>query len=583
MKPSSGRFLISCLADFPDDCNVLTFTPALLQQLLERMQWMGVRRVYWNYYQEGAWKNFADRSPSTAQTLENLGDPMVMAARMSHELGMEFYATIKPYETGGTHSNPKDSPDMLAVPGLPGIGGSYKVDPWVMARPELRVGARTGDMPAGLEKTPITRIQLRQKDMSPIRIKPENLEIWTSDDNRGYRKRDVSFTLTETVETCPGDIVEMMGNLVTRKGEPVRALNVTGLNLLDPFIVVTTNFKDAQGTFRNTAMEMVRAFGPDDEPLPIVVGSAKAVWRPVRDFRTDDLEYDGGMGDCDVRLDVSNESAEFFSWQGEYSGAKFHDGVVGLAKGRNMYVSGSLCEAYPEVQDYWMSWVGDCIAAGADGMDVRISNHSCWANTPDLYGFNEPVADEYQRRYGVNPDLEDFDGELLGAVRGDFFDQFLRRAKTRLSAAGKRMQVHCEMESFRPDANQGRRRSRPGNINFNWRDWLRSGLADEATLFGRSWAAEQTLNDALVQEMLREAADAGVPVHFSYGFSSRNPGLSPKQLEYAYRFGGLSGYTFYETGAAYDNQSLGPDGKLEFRPGLTEGIRDRVYSLGILD
>ena len=465
---------------------------------------------------------------------------------------------------------------MIAVPGLPCIGGVCKVDPWVMARPEMRVRGRSADIPIGLEKIPIERIQLRQKDMSPVRIAPENIEIWTSDDNNAYQKQDLTFALTESVETCPRDVFELDGDRVTSKGEPVRALNLSGLNLLDPFIAITTNFEDRNGSFRNTAMEMVRAFGPGDQPMPIVVASHKAVWRPLRDFRTGDLEYDAGVGDAMVCLDVTN--------QPDTSAGESNDGVIAIARGRNEYFSGSLCEAYPEVQAYWLSWVGACIAAGVDGLDVRISCHSSWTNTPEIYGFNEPVAAEYQRRYGVNPDVEPYDPALLGALRGEFFDQFLRATKLRLSAAGKQMQVHAEMESFRPDACQGRWRTRPGNIAFNWRNWLRSGLADEATLFGRGWMPEQMLNDALTLEMLREAADTNVPVHLSKAVGhSCDGGVHADLLEYIYRFGGLAGYTLYETAAMYDGGGLGADGQLQFHPGLCEGIRDRVRSLGLVD
>ena len=134
------------------------------------------------------------------------------------------------------------------------------------------------------------------------------MEIWTSDDNNGYSKRDLEFDVSEGVETCPRDIVDIDGNPVSSRGEDVRVLNITGLNLLDPFIAVTTNFDDQAGTFANTAVEMVRAFGPDDQSLPILVASHKAIWRPQRDLRSGDLEYDTGLGGAVVRLDVSQRS-----------------------------------------------------------------------------------------------------------------------------------------------------------------------------------------------------------------------------------------------------------------------------------
>jgi hypothetical protein len=92
------------------------------------------------------------------------------------------------------------------------------------------------------------------------------------------------------------------------------------------------------------------------------------------------------------------------------------------------------------------------------------------------------------------------------------------------------------------------------------------------------------LNDALTLGMLREAADAGVPVHLSKAVGHSHDGeVHADLLEYIYRFGGLAGYTLYETAAMYDGQHLGPDGQLQFHAGLCEGIRDRVRTLGIVD
>ncbi len=567
---SKDNFTVSALVDFADDYIDIAFTPALVDDLIDRLQWIGVTRIYWNFYQRGV-VEYLSTGTRGAETHANLGEPIAAGARSAHERGMEFFATIKPYETGATHANPASSPRILAHPGLPGIGGVYIVDDWVAARPEMRVKARAADLPVGIEDVPVRRIQLRQKDMAPVRIRREHIEIWTSDDNVGYTKKDVPFELGESVSTCSQDVRNMQGDPVTSQGDWIRVLDLTGLDLRDPFIAVTTSFDDDEGTFANTAFEMVRAYGPGGRRLPVVVASHRAVWRPQRDFRTGDLEYDGGIGDEVVRLDVDNSRPVS-------SGT---DGVIAFSRGRNEYLSGSVCEAYPEVREYWLDWVGQCIAAGVDGVDVRISCHSSWTDNPEVYGFNEPVAEEYERRYGTDPDAGPYDPELLGKLRGEFFDRFLWASKRRLSAAGKKLSVHVEMESFRPDACQGRTRSRPGNIEFDWRGWLSSGLADEATLFGRVWDPDVTLEDDLVLEMLDAAGAAGVPVHLSrqvgHGAMSE-----PEKLEYAYRSGRLAGYCFYETASMYDrNNPLDRRRRLRFKPGLLEGIRERAIALGL--
>ena len=589
-------FLISTTVDFPDDCQHIVFTRDLLAELMDRMRSIGVRRVYWNYYQPGWWELFSDRSPAVRETVENMsGKPLAAGCQIAHERGMEFYAIIKPYEMGMSATEIPAGPIGSVKPGLPRIGGfNLEIEPWLLARPELRVRVRGGGALAGLGKVPVTRIQLRQCGMTPIRIEPQNLEIWTSATNSGYTRQDVSFSVTEGVDNCPRDVYDVLGNLVTRKGEPVRVLDIRGLGLLDSFIAVTTDFDDDVGTFRNTAVEMVRAFGPDDQPLPIVVASHKGQWRNPRDVRVGDLAYDGGIGDFNVCLDVTNirqvcphcrehgylqcRQRPFFP---EFTLCR--DGVIAFARGHNAYLPGSPCEAYPEVQSCWLDWVGECIASGVDGVDWRISNHSSWTDYPELYGFNEPLLAEYQRRYGVNPDVEPYDPELLGALRGEIYDQFLWRARRRLAAAGKKMHVHIEVESFRPDAAQARRRTRPGNIHFNWRRWLHTGLADEATLMAVGWFPDRVLEDRTARDMIAEGNAASVPLHLRHFiWLSRDGKVHADRLERAYRDGGLSGYNLYETAAFFDGRSLGPDGHLQPIPGLFEELRQRIESLSLL-
>ena len=585
------RFLISATIDFPDDCQYIPFNEEMLAQLMDGLQFIGARRVYWGYYQPGRWDAMFERSEAIRETFENLGKPITVASQLAKQRDLEFYAIIKPYETGGLAVSPTTSDR----PGLPCIGGvRTELDPWVISHPELRVRARAADVHDDLERVPVERIQLRQQDMTPVRIKPENLEIWTSDDNCGYHKQDVTFAVNEDVAVCPRDVYDVLGHLVTRKGERVRVLNLTGLSLCEPFIAVTTNIDDETGSFRNTASEMIRAYGPGDQPLSIVVASHKTVSRRPRDLRSGDLVFDGGIGDVNICLDVSNVQAVCpHCRERGYSDCMqmplfpeeptCRDGVIAFARDRNEYLSCAVCEAYPEVQSYWLSWVGDCLKAGVDGIDWRISNHSCWTDTPELYGFNEPVLKEYGRRYDANPDVNSYDPELLGAVRGDFYDQFLRRVKHRLSAAGKNLQVHLEVESYRPNAPLARRRTRPGLITFNWQRWLRTGLADEATLMGVNWTPQQILADTVGQKMVAEARASGVPVYLRHHmFSCRDGNTHADRMEYAYRSDVLSGYNYYDAACLYDRFHLSPDGRLEFYPGMLEALKERAERLDLL-
>ena len=612
-SPPGGPFLLSATVAFPDDCSEVVFNKALLEHLLEHMKWMGVRRLYWEYYGDmtkGYWAT-AIRRPAqsgatgvnvpgihpTKQTLLNFGEPPInVGARIARQLGLEFYAIIKPYEAGNSTSEPLGSPRRREITGLPRIGGvSDRSYPWTVRHPELRLRARQSDLPRGVDGIIVHAIQLRKSDDSAHSLRGEHLEIWTSTDNYKYRKKNIRFTVKESVETCPQDVFDINGRLVTSKGAKVRAVTLQGLKLSDPFIAITTNSPSRRGSFRNTALEIVRAYGMDGKEIPIVVASHRSVWGRVRDFRTGGLEFDGGIGAIPVTLDVDNRLQNcttcLAQGRADCLGAitlypEFplcRDGLIAFARGRNEYYSGGLCEAYPEVQGYWLDWIGECLAAGVDGLDIRISNHSTWSDYMDLYGFNEPVAAEYERRYGVDPNHESYDPQLLADLRGDFYDQFLAKAKQKLSAAGKKLQLHIEVESFRPDAAPMRVRTRPGNTTFHWRRWIDSGLADETTLMPVSWGLDRVLKDSLADEILSRCRKAGVPLYVrNYMWNSRDGQVQGDLLELVFRHGGYSGYNFYETASFYDFKKTAEQGRLAFFPGMVEGIRSRVRQLGLI-
>ena len=69
----NDRFVVSALVDFPDDCGNIVFTRSLVENLIERLQSVGITRVYWNFYQAGMWEFFGAGSEATRETLGNLG------------------------------------------------------------------------------------------------------------------------------------------------------------------------------------------------------------------------------------------------------------------------------------------------------------------------------------------------------------------------------------------------------------------------------------------------------------------------------------------------------------------------------
>ena len=527
-------FLLSATVDFPDDVGQGPYNLELLDQLMGQLAQMGVRRVYWLYYgdiePDSYWAgNLFDYMKYGQETLANLGEPVRAAVPVAHRHGLELYGVLKPYNTGISGTYPEGSPRAGAT-GITRIGGTLQqVIPFVERYPETRVLRRPWNPPDDLQKVPIRKIRLLKKDDSPTRVRAENLQIWTSPTNYRYQPRFKSDQMREEVTSADREVRDYYGNLLTAKGAPVRALTLEGLDLDYRYVLVTTDFQDRSGDFRNSAVAMIEAYGPGPDPLPIVVGSHSAIWTQPRSFRTGGLEFDLGLGPYEMTLDEDNHSSEGQGWA--------RGGCVAFARGKNTHLPCTPCEVYPEVQKLWLGWIDRLVQAGVDGIDLRLSHHGSLTDEPFEYGFNEPVLQEYAKRHG-EPAGGAYDLTLLSQIRGQHYSAFVGEASRRVRRAGGKMQVHLHAEAFRPDPCQGQLMGFPANVSFQWQDWLKSGLLDGATL-RTSWfeaiedppggaphrsRLSNALDDPMVKEMLELTGELDLPVYLNR-YVSRTVGI----------------------------------------------------------
>jgi len=82
---------------------------------------------------------------------------------------------------------------------------------------------------------------------------------------------------------------------------------------------------------------------------------------------------------------------------------------------------GTPCEAYPEVQEYWIEQVRRVLAMGFDGIDFRLQNHSGMVTDYVNYGYNEPIVRSYKEKYGINILKDKADPLKIMQIRGDYF------------------------------------------------------------------------------------------------------------------------------------------------------------------
>lgn len=492
---------LEVMVDFVDD--VLRSNCIISERHIDAMSGMfaklGVGRLVWGCYGDGRGGYlFPDGYDVGRHKWSNYGEvygggrnPLAEAVQAGHRHGQEVYAYFKPYETGPGMVFPTGSPEAEKWGQVDHIGGKLAwLDPFVAENPHLRIKHKDDPVP-GAAQGPIRKIKLIKKDDSPTRIKREHLEIWTSSVNYRYKKLDLDFECRETVEAAEVDVRDQNNVLVTARGDRVRVLTLSGLDIRDPYVLITTNMKNGTADFENIATDMMRAYdGHDREMIGVFATGASIYCRDRINFRDWGLMFDFGWTRHLLRLDADS------------SGGK--DGFIAFTRGRNQYLPGALCETEPEVQEYWLAHVGEILNMGVDGIEFRVENHSTHTDYPEEYGFNPAVIERC-----------DSTGRDVATVRGDAYTDFVREAKQLISARGKQMRVNLNVDWFSNDRPACRRLAYPANIEFQWQRWIDEGLLDQATLRAYN-RREQMLADGFATEITDRCESAGIPVAFNH-------------------------------------------------------------------
>jgi uncharacterized lipoprotein YddW (UPF0748 family) len=529
-------FLLEALVDFVDDALAapVPVTAKHIDSMMQRLKELGVRRVSWAYYGDGHggylvptsctdenWKNLA-------LTYRQLGNPLRVAVEAGHRHGLEVYAYYKPYETGPALILPKGSPECKKDGRIAQQGGSLGwVDPFVVKHSDLRIRHRDEGLLTDANRPRVRTIRLTKSDAAPTRVTGESIEIWTSANNYGYQKANVAPRFAQSVEKSPREVRDNQGRVLTRKGDPVRVLTLSGLDLHDKYILVTTSFSRGSGDFSNSGTALLTALDVKGQEIPGVFASGKTIWlSKMVDFRKGGLMYDHGYGAASVTLDEPNASGR--------------RGFIAFTIGRNTFLPGALCETEPKVQEFWLSCLDEMIAAGVDGVDFREENHSTHTDVPNEYGYNPVILEQCKN---VQGDLQ----QNIARIRGDAYTAFLRRCKQRLSASGKRMRYNLQLDYFRTAPPESRLLAYPANLTFQWQRWIGEGLMDQAVLRFYAFPFKAIFEDKIAREMITACKEHAIPMCVNRYLSA--PDQLPTEAERVYRDGRFSGFIFYETAA----------------------------------
>ncbi len=236
-----------------------------------------------------------------------------------------------------------------------------------------------------------------------------------------------------------------------------------------------------------------------------------------------------------------------FDWRG--GGFFFGDGwhnesLYCLGRGKIMTMKGTHCEAYPEVRDYWMDQVENLIAMGYDGVDIRLQNHSSMVCDIAQFGFNEPLVKAYQKEYGKSPLEGMCDPLKMMAVRGRFFQDFLKKASDLLHRNNRKLMIHmrhCHQEPrLSSDFNQLGFWAMPKIWLKDWRGVI--DLVDEVTIKDYCWGK---YDPASAERIKKYARSNGKPV-WVHNYIGQGDGITRSFIDAVAADPTVTGIILYE-------------------------------------
>lgn len=475
---------------------------------------LGFERVYFVLCQPG-YPSFSDPTLSVMptdkgtgnQTLESilaLGDPNYVYLYEAQRLGMEAWAIIKPYESGTGFTIPHGASAPISRKQIETIGGQHiHFDNLISDNPGLRVQRKPqSETILNRIKEPIKSLEvafcldsIRQKvsydrylefdGLKDSEIQVPDIALWYSETNGRYIK------YTGNVEVEPKfeyrEVLDANGFSLAKEPKRFLVLTIKNFSLPKNYNYVAITLGRHQNFF-TIPFSMIKAYTSSGE-IPVTTGIHSRSPMSAEEGSKSPEEREWGL----EKRPVKGKEAEklFMDWgfEFEFQGTgHWGDGWVssplyGIAKGKRNYMGGTPCEAYPEVQEYWLEQVRRVVKMGFDGIDFRLQNHSGMVSDYVNYGYNKPIIKRYQEKYGVDVLKVEADPLKIMEIRGEYFLSFLEKAADIIHSSGKKMQVHLRHAHEEPvlsdEFNELGFWAMP-KIKLDWKKAI--DLADEVTI-----------------------------------------------------------------------------------------------------
>jgi hypothetical protein len=468
------------------------------------------------------------------------------AVKSAHQFNIELYAEIKPYEGGGFGNTlPLSLPMPKGAAALKDIRGIYPIArQFVSDNPHFSLKRRPGTYEFN---GTVSSIRIVKGDDKPTHIKPDDLEIWTSSGNNGFKKYHDSLSFRESVEWRASFPVSKMCRILHLEGLQIPAGH--------KYILIKCKSKRGEGDFSNERGNIIELSDQEGKNIPFIISTG-----PV-DYKTHRSQHDDYLHDKIVRYYRNPEVREEFTnpEKAEKHYADFYsfderrlitepysfdrEGYIAVACGKPEYMPGNLHPIYPEVRKHWLEIIRFCLERGVDGINIRHSNHT---RSPEdwEYGFNEAVIEAASGQ---------MDYPTIRRINGDAYTQFLREARDLVKNYKKTFIIHLYSQMLMPDDRTGRSNYMPPNFEWQWETWV-DEIADALEFRGAWTLRPQNLRQVL-ETFSAVTTKANKPFYFQGNMKELNSAFDDQsryqftkaELEMINNNPEYAGFVLYET------------------------------------
>ena len=339
--------------DPPDDLLGWYLDPERLAGYFRYFAGLGIKRVYWIDYgplEVGYWKSWQSYGEQVyGRMLRSLAafgnDLLPCAVTAAHGCGLELYCQVKPWDWGSCLILPPNQ-QWADGPFLPRVGGASYPLPVFCDHPEWNMLRA----PVGLEddEREMTEIVLMKDDNAPVHFPVEEITVWASEENCGYRQV-AGTVITEGIEQSPVLRQTFRGAEELDDHRSVRVIRIRGLRLRQRYVAVAVPGREQR--FTNHGFALARAFAADGREITTLPGylNINGAWSGG----------ETGWKENGIYFEMSGPSAQ----PGALGGTWALDnscGVIGLARGRNRYIAGAPEPAHPDAASPVLSLGAPC-------------------------------------------------------------------------------------------------------------------------------------------------------------------------------------------------------------------------------